>query len=285
MNGGIRRISSGSGFEALAGYSRAVVVETADWLEVLVSGCTGFDYATMTIAEDVGAQTRQAFANVAAALAEAGGGLEHLVRVRIYLTNQADFEIVAPIVGEYCRAAGPANTTLVCGLADPRMKVEVEADARIAPPPPVPPDPSPVGARGEPLFGTAAMNLMFQPLKNYAAFEGRARRKEFWLFVVLLMVVQAAAAIPDMILFDDPQFQPFATVAALALFVPYLAVAFRRLHDTDRSGWWLLLALLPIVGWIALLIFYVLPGTLGPNRFGPDPKAAPTEETISAATI
>jgi enamine deaminase RidA (YjgF/YER057c/UK114 family) len=127
----IRRISSGSTFEALAGYSRAVVVSHPGHDEVLVSGCTGFDYASMTIAEDVAAQTRQCFANIADALAKAGGGLEHLVRVRIYLADAADFAAAAPIVGEHCRAAGPANTTVVAALIDPRMKVEIEADARI----------------------------------------------------------------------------------------------------------------------------------------------------------
>jgi enamine deaminase RidA (YjgF/YER057c/UK114 family) len=127
----VRRISSGSSFEALAGYSRAVVVSHADHDEVLVSGCTGFDYAAMTIADDVAAQTRQCFDNIASALSKAGGGLEHLVRVRVYLADLADFAVVAPILGEYCRAAPPANTTLVSALVDPRMKVEIEADARI----------------------------------------------------------------------------------------------------------------------------------------------------------
>lgn len=127
----VHRISSGSTFEALAGYSRAVVVSHEGYDEVLVSGCTGFDYLTMTIAEDVAAQTRQCFANIEAALARAGGGLEHLVRVRIHLASAADFEVAAPIVGDHCRAHPPANTTLVGQMIDPRMKIEIEADARI----------------------------------------------------------------------------------------------------------------------------------------------------------
>jgi len=124
-------ISSGSSFETLAGYSRAAVVEFDTWAEVFVSGCTGFDYATMTISDDVEAQARQCFVNIAAALEKAGGDLGHLVRVRYYLTDGADFEKVAPIFGEFCRAAGPAATALVCGLVDARMKIEIEADARI----------------------------------------------------------------------------------------------------------------------------------------------------------
>jgi enamine deaminase RidA (YjgF/YER057c/UK114 family) len=127
----ITRISSGSSFEALAGYSRAVVIERNGWREVLVSGCTGFDYASMSIPDGIEAQARQAFANVAAALRKAGGGLEHLVRIRVYLASAQDFAAAAPIVGEHCRAAMPANTTVACALVDPRMLIEVEADARI----------------------------------------------------------------------------------------------------------------------------------------------------------
>jgi enamine deaminase RidA (YjgF/YER057c/UK114 family) len=127
----ITRISSGSTFEALAGYSRAVVVSHATHDEVLVSGCTGFDYASMSIADDVETQARQCFANIASALQKAGGGLEHLVRLRVYLADVGDFDVVAPILGEHCRAAPPANTTLVAQLIDPRMKLEIEADARI----------------------------------------------------------------------------------------------------------------------------------------------------------
>ena len=81
----VKRISSGSTFEDLAGYSRAVVVQHADHVEVFVSGCTGFDYSTMTIAEDVAVQIRQCFLNIADALTQAGGQLTHLVRVRYYL--------------------------------------------------------------------------------------------------------------------------------------------------------------------------------------------------------
>jgi enamine deaminase RidA (YjgF/YER057c/UK114 family) len=127
----ITHISSGSSFEALAGYSRAVVIEREGWREALVSGCTGFDYAAMSIPDGIEAQARQAFANVAAALAKAGGGLEHLVRIRVYLAAAEYFALAAPVVGEHCRAAMPANTTVVCGLVDPRMLIEVEADARI----------------------------------------------------------------------------------------------------------------------------------------------------------
>ena len=130
-----RLISSDSSFEALAGYSRAVV----DGRDVHVSGTTGFDYATMAIAEDVVAQTRQCLANIAAALAQAGCTLDDVVRVRYLLTDAADFARVAPLFGEAFARARPAATAMVVGLVDARMKIEIEVDARIpapcAPPP------------------------------------------------------------------------------------------------------------------------------------------------------
>jgi reactive intermediate/imine deaminase len=121
-----RRISSGSAFEALAGYSRAVV----DDAYVHVSGTTGFDYAKMTIVDDVVGQTRQVFANIAAALKEAGASLDDVVRVTYLLVDAADFETVAPIFGEYFVSARPAATAMVVGLVDPRMKIEIEVTAR-----------------------------------------------------------------------------------------------------------------------------------------------------------
>jgi enamine deaminase RidA (YjgF/YER057c/UK114 family) len=121
-----RHISSGSAFEKVAGYSRAVV--DGDWIHV--AGTTGFDYAAMTIADDIVAQTRQVFANISAALAQAGATLDDVVRVHYYLTERDAFEKVAPIFGEYFARARPAATALVCGLVDPRMKIEIEVTAR-----------------------------------------------------------------------------------------------------------------------------------------------------------
>lgn len=123
-----RLISSGSSFEAVMGYSRAVV--DGDWVHV--SGTTGFDYATMTIAEDVEAQTEQTFRNIGAALAHAGVGFDDVVRVHYYLTDAAWFERIAPICGRYFERARPAATALVIGLIDPRMKIEIEVTAHRA---------------------------------------------------------------------------------------------------------------------------------------------------------
>jgi enamine deaminase RidA (YjgF/YER057c/UK114 family) len=121
-----RLISSGSSFEAVAGYSRAVV--EGDYVHV--SGTTGFDYATMTIDPDPAAQARQCFRNIAAALEQAGCTLDDIVRVRYFLVDAALFEQLAPIFGEHLGTARPAATALVCGLVDARMKIEIEVTAR-----------------------------------------------------------------------------------------------------------------------------------------------------------
>lgn len=121
-----RLISSGSPFEAAAGYSRAVV--DGEW--VLVAGTTGFDYATMTIADDPAEQARQALRNIGAALAEAGATLGDVVRVHYYLPDPADWPKIAPVLGEAFGAIRPAATALICGLVDPRMKIEIEVTAR-----------------------------------------------------------------------------------------------------------------------------------------------------------
>jgi enamine deaminase RidA (YjgF/YER057c/UK114 family) len=120
------RISSGSSFEAVAGYSRAVV----DGGTVYVAGTTGFDYATMRIDDDPLAQCHQCFRNIAAALAESGCSLDDVVRVRYYLTDVRLFERLAPVFGQYFAQARPAATAIVCGLVDPRMKLEIEVTAR-----------------------------------------------------------------------------------------------------------------------------------------------------------
>jgi reactive intermediate/imine deaminase len=121
-----RLISSGSAFEAVAGYSRAVV--DGDWIHV--AGTTGFDYSKMTISDDLATQTRQVFANIAAALKQADATLDDVVRVTYYLAEREYFEKVAPIFGEYFARARPAATAVVCGLVDARMKIEIEVTAR-----------------------------------------------------------------------------------------------------------------------------------------------------------
>ena len=118
-------ISSGSTFEAQMGYSRAVVA--GDW--VFVSGTTGFDYATMTISDDLGEQTAQAFANVAAALAQAGSSLDEVVRVTYVLPDGTHFEQCWPAMREAFSSAKPAAMMIQAGLSDPSMKIEIEVTA------------------------------------------------------------------------------------------------------------------------------------------------------------
>ena len=121
-----RLISSGSTFEAQIGYSRAVV--DGDW--IFVSGTTGFDYAKMTIADDVVAQAEQCLKNIDAALREAGSSLADTVRVTYILPNGADFAACWPVLRKYFGDARPAATMISAGLADPRMKIEIEVTAR-----------------------------------------------------------------------------------------------------------------------------------------------------------
>jgi len=121
-----RLISSGSSFEAQIGYSRAVV--DGDW--IFVSGTTGFDYATMAIADDIAAQCAQTLANIEAALAQAGATLADIVRVHYILPRAEDFPACWPVLRERFGAIRPAATMFAAGLADPRMKIEIEVTAR-----------------------------------------------------------------------------------------------------------------------------------------------------------
>lgn len=114
---------------------------------------------------------------------------------------------------------------------------------------------------------------MILPLRRYAEFQGRSRRKEYWLYTLFVFILSAIAAIIDRSLnFVDAGGGPVNGVLSLALLCPGIAVSVRRLHDIDRSGWWLLLFLLPIVGWIVLLVWACTDGTTGSNGYGVDPK-------------
>ena len=121
-----RLISSGSTFEDQVGYSRAVV--DGEW--VFVAGTTGFDYATMTIADGVVEQAEQTLRNIAAALDEAGASVEDVVRVRYLLPDVADFEPCWPVLQRWFGDVRPAATMMQVGLSDPRMRIEIEVTAR-----------------------------------------------------------------------------------------------------------------------------------------------------------
>ena len=114
------------------------------------------------------------------------------------------------------------------------------------------------------------------PLKKYAQFDGRSRRKEYWSYFLLVIGLNIVANMLDSIVglggMVWSMWGPLSLLLSLALFVPGLAVTIRRLHDTGRSGWWTLIVFIPFVGALVLLYFMVIEGTPGPNEYGPDPK-------------
>lgn len=119
------------------------------------------------------------------------------------------------------------------------------------------------------------MNWYIEVIKKYAVFSGRARRKEYWYFflfhiivsIVLVMIDGAAGSYSP-----DTGYGLISGIYTLAVILPSLAVAVRRLHDTGRSGWWILIAFIPLIGAIILLVFMVLDGKPGPNQYGDNPK-------------
>ena len=121
------------------------------------------------------------------------------------------------------------------------------------------------------------MNWYLEVLKKYAVFDGRARRKEYWFFALFNFIVAFVFALVDMGLgtFNtESGYGVISGIYSLAVMVPAIAVAIRRLHDTDRSGWWFFILLIPLVGAIWFLVLMVLDGTAGQNQYGPDSKAA-----------
>ena len=122
-----RLISSGSTFEAQIGYSRAVV--DGDW--IFVSGTTGFDYTTMSLADDVVAQAEQTMKNIGAALAEAGAAFADVVRVTYILPDADEFPKCWPVLRRYFGEVRPAATMISAGLVDKRLRIEIEVTARV----------------------------------------------------------------------------------------------------------------------------------------------------------
>ncbi len=120
-------------------------------------------------------------------------------------------------------------------------------------------------------FDDAVKNV----LGNYANFSGRARRSEYWWWTLFAILVNIAATVIDLAIFAT-DFGAASAIAALGLILPGTAVAVRRLHDLGKSGWWLLLIFVPVIGAVVLLVWYCMKGTMGDNRFGSDPlQAAP----------
>lgn len=151
------------------------------------------------------------------------------------------------------------------------------------------------------------MNWYIKVLRNYAVFEGRARRKEYWFFVLFNAIALTILGIIDSMLWggvteslifsfngDHTNFswrsrftddwEILSNIYALGVLIPSIAVGIRRLHDTNHSGWWLLFVFVPIAGWLVLFIFMVTAGDTGKNRFGPDPKKESPPPGLFAAT-
>ncbi len=106
--------------------------------------------------------------------------------------------------------------------------------------------------------------------EHYFDFEGRVRRQTFWHYILVYFVIIIVLAIVQSIVHLGTL---LSGLAGLALLLPNLGIAARRLHDTDRSAWWLLIGIVPVIGWLLLIYWYCLPGTAGANQFGADPKA------------
>ena len=119
------------------------------------------------------------------------------------------------------------------------------------------------------------MQWYTEVLKKYAVFSGRARRKEFWMFALINIGISIVLSILDAIIGTrtDSGFGILSGIYSLAVLLPSLAVGVRRLHDTGRSGWWILIGLIPLIGAIVLIVFYAQEGKPGDNQYGPDPKA------------
>jgi uncharacterized membrane protein YhaH (DUF805 family) len=109
--------------------------------------------------------------------------------------------------------------------------------------------------------------------RNYVGFSGRASRSEFWFWVLFIILVTLGTQLIEWMMFEEPT-GILSIIVSIALFLPNIAMVVRRLHDRDKSGWWILLNFVPLVGIIILLIWYCTRGTVGPNRFGPDPLQA-----------
>lgn len=127
------------------------------------------------------------------------------------------------------------------------------------------------------------MSYYLEAFKKYAVFSGRARRAEFWYFVLFNVIVAFVLALIGGLIgaaIGDGYAGILSGIYGLAVIIPTLALWVRRLHDIDRTGWWVLINLIPLVGAIVLLVFALTPGTPGSNQYGPDPKQVTGEARV-----
>lgn len=121
------------------------------------------------------------------------------------------------------------------------------------------------------------MSWYLSVLKKYAVFSGRAQRAEYWFFVLFNIIVSIVLAFVDSAagtMNAAAGVGVLGAIYSLAVLIPSIAVSVRRLHDTSRSGWWLLLIFVPLLGFLVLLVFFVMDSTPGSNEHGPNPKEA-----------
>lgn len=121
-----------------------------------------------------------------------------------------------------------------------------------------------------------ALHWYTDVLKKYTVFDGRAGRQEFWMFVLFSIIVYIVVAIVGNII----HFPALAGLYGLAVLLPTLGVEIRRLHDIDKSGWWILISFVPIIGGIWLLVLFCMAGTPGANRFGPAPGSSVSPASV-----
>ena len=127
------------------------------------------------------------------------------------------------------------------------------------------------------------MSYYLEALKKYAVFSGRSRRAEFWYFVLFNLIVAIVLSLIDRLIgtfSGASNIGILSGIYSLAVLIPTLALWVRRLHDIDRTGWWVLINLIPLIGTIVLLVFALTPGTPGSNQYGPDPKQATGEARV-----
>lgn len=115
------------------------------------------------------------------------------------------------------------------------------------------------------------MNWYLDVLRKYAEFNGRARRMEYWMFALINFGISILLSVVVGFV-SETLASVVSVVYALGVLIPSIAVGIRRLHDTGRTGWWILIGLVPVVGWIVLIIFMVLDSDAGTNQYGPSPK-------------
>jgi uncharacterized membrane protein YhaH (DUF805 family) len=136
------------------------------------------------------------------------------------------------------------------------------------------------------MTGAERMSWFVEALKNYAIFSGRSRRKEYWFFVLFVVVISIVINMIDGLIGtyeSSAGIGLLSGIFSLAILIPSIAVSVRRLHDIDRSGWWVLISLVPLIGAVVLLVFHLQDSTPGRNRYGSNPKLPSAEGLTTTA--